>query len=91
MSPGTVAVLYWLIRDDWLPFLHLLLVFILPVAAVLAVGPILTGSLIGGTLLWTFAYLHRARQRVQTMQTPPLQAGEEALPESGTRPATASR
>ena len=69
--------------------LRLLLVFTLPVAAVLAVGPIITGSLIGGTLLWTFAYLRRARQRVQMMQTPPLQAGEEALPESGTRPATA--
>jgi hypothetical protein len=71
--------------------LSLLLVFILPVAAVLAVGPIITGSLIGGTLLWTFAYLRRARQRIQTMQTPPLPAGEEALSESGTRPATAPR
>ncbi len=50
--------------------LRLLLVFTLPVAAVLAVGPILTGGLIGGTLLWTFAYLRRARQRVQTMQAP---------------------
>ena len=91
MSPGTVAVLCWLIRDDWLPFLHLFLVFLLPVAAVLAVGPIITGGLIGGTLLWTFAYLRRARQRVQTMQTPPVPAGEEALSESGTRPATALR
>jgi len=71
--------------------LSLLLVFTLPVAAVLAVGPILTGGLIGGSLLWTFAYLRRARQRLQTMQTPPVQAGEEALSESGTRPATASR
>lgn len=68
---------------------RLLLVFILPVAAVLAVVPIITGSLIGGTLLWTFAHLRRARQRLQTMQTLPVQAGEEALSESGKWPATA--
>lgn len=71
--------------------LRLLLVLTLPVAAVLTFGPILTGGLIGGTLLWTFAYLRRARQRVQMMQTPPSQSGEEALPESGSRPTLASR
>jgi hypothetical protein len=71
--------------------LRLLLVLTLPIAVVLVVGPILTGSLIGVSLLWTFAYLRRARQRVQTMQTTPLHAGEEALPESGTRPASVPR
>ena len=71
--------------------LHLLLVSTLPVAAVLAVGPILTGGLIGLSMLWTFAYLRRARQRVQTMQTTPVHAGEEAIPDSGKRPATVSR
>ena len=68
--------------------LRLLLVSTLPVAAVLAFGPILTGVLIGLSLLWTFAYLRRARQRLQTTQTTAVYAGEEALPDSGERPAT---
>jgi len=71
--------------------LRLLLVSTLPVAAVLAFGPILTGGMIGLSLLWTFAYLRRARQRLQTTQTTPVYATEEALPDSGEWPATASR
>ncbi len=70
--------------------LRLLMVLTLPIAAVLAVGPILTGSLIGLSLLWTFAYLRRARQRVHTMPGSPVHGGEEALPESSTQPATES-
>ena len=70
--------------------LRLLLVSTLPVALVLAFGPILTGGLIGLSLLWTFAYLRRAHQRLQTTQTAGLSAGEEALPGIGERPATAS-
>ena len=70
--------------------LRLLLVFTLPVAAVLVVGPLLTGGLIGGSLLWTFAYLRRTRQRLQTTQTTAVYAGEEALPDSGEQPAPAS-
>ncbi len=60
--------------------LRLLLVFTLPVAAVLVVGPLFTGGLIGGSLLWSFAYLRRARQRVRTMLIPAVPTGEEALP-----------
>lgn len=48
--------------------LRLLLVYTLPLATVVAVGPLLTGVLIGGSILWTFAYLRRARQHVRAMQ-----------------------
>ena len=64
--------------------LHLLLVSTLPLAAVVATGPLLTGGLIGVALLWTFAYLRKARQRVQAMQ---LNATHEAgkAPSDGDR------
>lgn len=44
--------------------LRVLLVFTLPTAVVVAIGPIVTSALIGVTMLWTFAYLRRVRQRV---------------------------
>jgi hypothetical protein len=53
---------------------HLFLVLTLPVAAVLAIGPILTNGLIGVSILWTLAYLRRRRRDVRT-----LRADEEAL------------
>lgn len=71
--------------------LHLLLVATLPLAAVVAIGPLLTGGLIGAALLWTFAYVRRARQQVRAMQpTPPREA--EASPSGGDRqPVTTTR
>lgn len=48
--------------------LHLLLVVTLPLGAVVATGPLLTGGLVGAALLWTIAYVRRARQQVRAMQ-----------------------
>jgi hypothetical protein len=48
--------------------LRLLLIYTLPIATVIVVGPLLTGVLIGGSILWTFAYLRRARQHVRAVQ-----------------------
>jgi len=71
--------------------LHLLLVATLPLAAVVAIGPLLTGGLIGAAVLWTFAYLRRARQQVRAL--PPNTPREaEAAPSDGDRQsATAAR
>jgi hypothetical protein len=83
-----VTTVVWAIvySSDFL--LRLLLVATLPVAAVLVVGPLLTGSLIGVTLLWTFAYLRRARKYLETPQTPSITASDKALPASTTLPVT---
>ena len=56
--------------------LHLVLVATLPLSAVVATGPLLTGGLIGATLLWTIAYVRRARQQVRDMQPPMRQEAE---------------
>ena len=63
-----VATIVWgaVYCSDFL--LRVLLVFTLPTAVVVAVGPIVTSALIGVTMLWTFAYLRKARQRVQATQ-----------------------
>ncbi len=63
-----VATIVWgsVYCSDFL--LRVLLVFTLPTVVVLAVGPIVTSGLIGICMLWTFAYLRKARQRVQATQ-----------------------
>ncbi len=43
--------------------IHLVLIFRLPVAWVLVVSPIPLGSLTIGTIVWTFRYAKRARER----------------------------
>jgi hypothetical protein len=66
-----VATIVWgsVYCGDFL--LRVLLVFTLPTAVVLAVGPIVTSALIGVCMLWTFAYLRTVRQRVQATQAAP--------------------
>jgi hypothetical protein len=71
--------------------LRLLLVLTLPVAAVLAIGPVVTGGVIGGAFLWTFAFLRRARQRVRTMQTDSDSKDEKAPSSDDRQPATVLR
>lgn len=63
-----VATIVWgcVYCSDFL--LRVLLVFTLPTALVLAVGPVVTSGLIGVCMLWTFAYLRKTRQRVQATQ-----------------------
>jgi hypothetical protein len=43
--------------------IHLLLIFRLPVAWVLVISPILLGSVTIATIVWTFRYAKRARER----------------------------
>lgn len=60
-----VATIVWGVVYSSDLLLRVLLVFTLPTAVVVAVGPIVTSVLIGVTMLWTFAFLRRTRQRVQ--------------------------
>lgn len=71
--------------------LHLLLVSALPLAAVVAIGPLLTGGLIGAALLWTFAYLRSARQRVRAVQPNTLREAEAAPSDADRQSAAAAR
>jgi hypothetical protein len=63
-----VATIVWgtVYSSDLL--LRVLLVFTLPTAMVVAAGPIVTSALVGVTMLWSFAYMRRTRQRVLAMQ-----------------------
>ena len=70
---------------------HLLLVATLPLAAVVAIGPLLTGGLIGAALLWTFAYVRRARQQVRAMQPNPPREAEASSSDGDRQPVTATR
>src|SRR5947209_4691319 len=71
--------------------LRLLLVLTLPVTVALTIGPVFTGGLIEGPVLWTFAFLRRARQRVRTMQADSASAAGKAPSGDGRQPATVSR
>ena len=71
--------------------LRLFLVLILPIAVSIAIGPIITGGLIGGALLWTFAFLRRTRQRVRTMQADTASTAGQAPSSDDRQPTTVSR
>lgn len=43
--------------------IRVLLIFLVPVIWVLVISPVLLGSLTLGTIIWTFRYARRARER----------------------------
>jgi hypothetical protein len=55
--------------------IRVVLVYTLPTAAVLAVSPATLGGITIGTILWTFAYVRRARARREEMDRPQGEVG----------------